>query len=226
MRRTMRVLELFAERRESRRVLVVTINVAQQADQLFESRRIDAAVFLQAIVRPRPKLIQIPSCFGYANHGYIKMSALHHRLQRRENFLVGQITGCTEEDQSVGMRIAHTLFLPSLALSEWLVVAFILVTPWFAFWGWIGFVWLDVTAFLRKRNFSRRRLFPQAKSTKKCVSIISCAATCGQFFKLPDVTSAEHHVVRFEGRNQALHGIGEIYRHFFLPCFSNPRIPT
>src|SRR6266478_9351447 len=119
MRRTMRVLQLFAERRESRRVLVVTINVAQQAGQLFESRRIDAAVFLQAIVRPRSKLIQIPSGFGYTDHGDIKMSALQHRLQRRENLLVGQVTGCTEEDQSVGMRIAHTLFLPSLALSEW-----------------------------------------------------------------------------------------------------------
>ena len=96
------------------------------------------------------------------------------------------------------------------------MVAFILVTPWFAFRGWFGFVWLDVTAFLRKRNFSRRRLFPQAKSTKKCVSIISCAATCGQFFKLPDVTSAEHHVVGFEGRNQALHGISDIIPPFFL----------
>ena len=113
MRRTMRILELFAERRESRRGLVVTINVAQQAGQLFESRRIDSAVFLQAIVRPRPKLIQIPSGFGYTDHGYIKMSALHHRLQRRENLFVGQVTGCTKEDQSVGMRIANTLFLSS-----------------------------------------------------------------------------------------------------------------
>src|SRR6266436_6425883 len=110
---TMRVLELFVKRRERRRVLVVTVNVAQQTGQLFESRRIDSAVFLQAVVRPRAKLIQIPSGFGYTDHGYIKMSALHHRLQRRENLLVGQVTGCAEEDQRVGMRIAHRLFLSS-----------------------------------------------------------------------------------------------------------------
>src|SRR6202040_1573856 len=104
MRRTMRVLELLAERRERRRVLVVAVNVVQQGGQLFESCRIDAAVFLQAVVRPRAKLIQIPSGLGYTNHRYIKMSALHHRLQRRENLLVGEVTGCAEEDQSVGMR--------------------------------------------------------------------------------------------------------------------------
>src|SRR5260370_1524866 len=101
MGRTMRVLELFAERRERRRVWVVTVNVAEQAGQLFESRRIDSAVFLQAIVRPRAKLIRIPSGFGYTDHGDIKMSALHHSLQRWENLFVGQVTGCTEEDQSV-----------------------------------------------------------------------------------------------------------------------------
>src|SRR6266581_4492421 len=119
MRRTMRVLELFAKSRERCWVLVVTVNVAQQVGQLFESHRIDSTVFLQAVARPRTKLIQIPSGFGYTDHGHIKTSALHHRLQRRENLLVGQVAGCPEEDQSVGMRIAHTLFLGSLTLSEW-----------------------------------------------------------------------------------------------------------
>src|SRR5439155_21748387 len=108
-----RVLELFAERRESRRVLVVTVNVAQQGGQLFENRGIDPAVFLQAVVRARTKLIQIPSGFGDTDHRYIKMSAFHHRWKGWENFFVGQIAGCTEEDQSVGMRIAHRLFFAS-----------------------------------------------------------------------------------------------------------------
>ena len=73
-------------------------------------------MFLQAILCPRAKLIEIPSGLGYANHGYIKMSALHHRLQGRENLLVGQVPGCTEEDQSVGMQVAHELFLSSRPL--------------------------------------------------------------------------------------------------------------
>src|SRR5438105_9721298 len=74
MCRTMRVLELFAERRESRRVLVLTVNVAQQGGQLFENRGIDPAGYLQAVVRARTKLIEIPSCFGDTDHRYIKTS--------------------------------------------------------------------------------------------------------------------------------------------------------
>ena len=69
MRRMMRLVELFAKSRERRWVLVITVNVAQQVGQLFESRRIDSAVLLQAVGRPRTKLIQIPSGFGYTDHG-------------------------------------------------------------------------------------------------------------------------------------------------------------
>src|SRR5713101_1998092 len=93
----MRVLELLANSRKSLRILVVAVNIAQQAVQLFESRGIDSAVLLQAVVRPRAKLVEIPSSLGYADHGHNKMSALHHRLQRGENLLVGKIAGCTEK---------------------------------------------------------------------------------------------------------------------------------
>src|SRR5438445_12179998 len=151
---TMRVLEFFAKRRERRRILVITINVAQQAGQLFESRGIDSAVFLQAVVRPRAKLIKIPSGFGYTDHRYIKMSALHHRLQRRENLLVGQVAGCTEEDQSVGMRIAHTLLLPSLTLSEWFSGRFHTCD------AFVFFLWLDrVRVPSCERRFTEVELF-------------------------------------------------------------------
>ena len=35
------------------------------------------------------------------------MPALDHRLQRREDLLVGEIAGGAEEDECVGMRFAH-----------------------------------------------------------------------------------------------------------------------
>ncbi len=95
------VLESLAKSCEGCRVLVVAVNVAQQADQLFESGGIDSAVFLQAVMRSRAKLIEIPSCLGYTNDGHIEMSSLHHRLQRREYLLVGQIAGGAKENERV-----------------------------------------------------------------------------------------------------------------------------
>ena len=50
MCRTLCVLELLAKRRESRRVLIVAVHVAQQAHQLFESGGIDAAMLLKAVL--------------------------------------------------------------------------------------------------------------------------------------------------------------------------------
>ena len=49
VRRAMRSPQCFAERCERCRVLIVAVHVAQQADQLFEGRRINAAVLLQAV---------------------------------------------------------------------------------------------------------------------------------------------------------------------------------
>src|SRR5215469_1992926 len=41
MRRAFRIPELFAQRREGCRILVIAVDVAQQGDQLFESRGIE-----------------------------------------------------------------------------------------------------------------------------------------------------------------------------------------
>ena len=58
VRRPLCVLELLAKRLERCRVLVVAINIAQQATQLFESRRIDSAVFLKAVAAPAPEVVR------------------------------------------------------------------------------------------------------------------------------------------------------------------------
>src|SRR5262249_55727124 len=74
-------------------------------------RRVDAAVFLDAVTRPCPKLVGGPVGSGHADHRSVKATTLYHRLQRRENLLVGQISGRAEEDQGVGVRIAHSFLL-------------------------------------------------------------------------------------------------------------------
>src|SRR4029450_13215017 len=81
--------------------------------------------------------------------------------------------------------------------------------------------------FFRSAIFLGNGFLPQAKSSKKCVGIVACAATCRRLFKLPDVASAEHHVVGFGGSNQALHDIGDITPPSFLAMLlqsANPNV--
>src|SRR5260370_25805441 len=75
--------------------------------QLVEGRSIDSAVFFEAVMCPRPKLFEVPAGLGHTDDGYVEVAALHHSLQRREDFLVGQIARGTKEDQGVAMEIIH-----------------------------------------------------------------------------------------------------------------------
>src|SRR5215469_11979298 len=99
--------QFFAKCGESGRVLIIAIHVMQQGDQFFESRGIDSTVFLQAILCPSAKLIEIPSCFGHADDRYIEMSSLYHRLQGGENLLVSQIASGAEENERVRVGTSH-----------------------------------------------------------------------------------------------------------------------
>ena len=58
-------------------------------------------------MRRASKLIEVPTGLGHADDRHVEVAALHHRLQRREDLLVGQIAGGAEEDQGVGMGIVH-----------------------------------------------------------------------------------------------------------------------
>ena len=108
MRRPLRRAELLAKGLKRRRVVVVAVHIAQQAAQLVKSRSIDSAVLLEAVARPGPELVEVPAGLGHADDRHIEVAALHHRLQRRENFLVGQIAGGAEKDQGIRMGIVHS----------------------------------------------------------------------------------------------------------------------
>ena len=105
VRRPLRGAELLADGLKRRRVVVVAVDVAQQAAQLVERRRIEPAVLLEAVVRPGPELVEVPTGLGHADDRHVEVAAFHHRLQRREDFLVGQIARGAEEDQGVGMGV-------------------------------------------------------------------------------------------------------------------------
>ena len=61
--------------------------------------------------RPGLELVEVPAGLGHADDRHVEVAALHHRLQRREDLLVGQIAGGAEEDQGIGMGVAHGCLL-------------------------------------------------------------------------------------------------------------------
>ena len=107
VRRVLGAAELAPERLERRRVLVVAVDVAQQPAQLGERVAVEAAVLLDALLRPRAQLVEGPAGLGHADDRHVEVAALGHRLQRREDLLVGQIAGRAEEHERVGMCVAH-----------------------------------------------------------------------------------------------------------------------
>jgi len=93
---------------ERRRVLVVAIHVSQHSAQLFKCRRIDPAVFFQAVLCSRAELVQIPTGLGTPTTGTFKFPRFTMAC-RAGKFLVGQIAGGSKKTQRVGMLITHQL---------------------------------------------------------------------------------------------------------------------
>src|SRR5215470_4172975 len=105
-------VQLLADGLEGSCVFIVTVNIAQQAAQLVEGRRIDpSTVFLDTVSRPLSELIEIPTCFSHPNNRHIEMAPFDHRLERRKDFLVGEIARGTEEHQCIRKGRGHALLL-------------------------------------------------------------------------------------------------------------------
>ena len=66
-------------------------------------------MFLQAVLGAGLELVQVPARLGHADDRHVEVAAFHHRLQRREDFLVGQVAGGAEKHQGVGTGIVHVL---------------------------------------------------------------------------------------------------------------------
>ena len=70
-------------------------------------------MLLQALAAPGPELIEGPAGLGHADHRHVEVAALDHRLQRREDLLVGEIARGAEEDAGVGVTSHHGLLMRS-----------------------------------------------------------------------------------------------------------------
>ena len=109
MQRPLRLPQLLAKLREGVQVVVVPVDITQQAHQLFECSLIDAAMFLQAVLRASLQLIQIPPGLRHADDGQIEAFVAHQALQRGKNLLVRQIARGAKKNQCVGPNRCHSL---------------------------------------------------------------------------------------------------------------------
>jgi len=96
-----------AQEVKRRWILVVAVDIAKQRQELVKSGAVDAAMALEAFSCACFQLVEIPARFCDPNDGHVQMSALHHRLKRREHFLVRQISSGTKEDQGIARSRHH-----------------------------------------------------------------------------------------------------------------------
>ena len=99
--------KLLPDRLERGWILIVAVDIAQQAQEFLESGAIHTAVLVDAVGGPCAELIEIPALLCHADHRNIEVAAFHHRMQRREDLLVREIAGGAEKNESVGMEIVH-----------------------------------------------------------------------------------------------------------------------
>src|SRR5260370_15449359 len=99
MRWPLRSFQFLAERAKRSRIVVVSINIAEQTRKFLEGCRIHSAMFFEAVVRTRAELVERPARFCNADNRHIEMTAVQHCQQRGKDLLVGQVAGCAAKDQ-------------------------------------------------------------------------------------------------------------------------------
>ncbi len=57
---------------------------------------------------------------------------------------------------------------------------------------------------------------PKAKATEEGIGIVSAAATLWQFGQLPGIASPQYHVVQVKGRDEASHGVIDVFSPLLL----------
>src|SRR5258705_9255887 len=82
MRRPLRGAELLANRLKGCRVVIVTVDVTQQARKLVQRRGIGTtSMFVETFARSRAELVDVPTGLGHADDRHIEMAAFDHRLE-------------------------------------------------------------------------------------------------------------------------------------------------
>ena len=110
VQRTLGTTERLAQLGERRGIAVIPVDVLQTRAQLRERRRVQPAVLLEAVLGPRHELIEIPMGPRHADDRHVETVTPDQRLEGREDLLVRQVAGGTEEDERIGTGSGHARF--------------------------------------------------------------------------------------------------------------------
>jgi hypothetical protein len=106
VKRTLRTAELSMQSSERLRITIVTVDVAQLRGEPGEGVLVQRPVLLEALTSTLMEMLDVPARVCHADHLRVQTTATDHRLQRREDLLVGKITSGPEEDEGVARGVA------------------------------------------------------------------------------------------------------------------------
>src|ERR1700722_4769374 len=92
---------------EGLRIVVIAIDVPQEAQELIKLSGVGAAVLLDAVFRASLELFDGPPSLGDADDRHIDALVADEAQKRGEDLLEGEIAGSAEEHQGVGLGGLH-----------------------------------------------------------------------------------------------------------------------
>ena len=115
-----RVTKLVFQRSESVRVRVIAAHIPEQRQKMFEGAPIiDAARALYTVRHALVQAFRTPLRKGNADYRDLQRASFHHRIESREDHLVGEIACDTEDHQCVRMGSGHQASAFVAAFSSW-----------------------------------------------------------------------------------------------------------
>src|SRR5471030_274598 len=107
----LRCTKALPEKVEGSIVSVIAVDIQEERGELCEGGIIhSASMLLQAVARALAQLLDRPAGLRHADDRHIEVPAADHRLQRRKDHLVREVSCGSEEDERVGYRCRHEGF--------------------------------------------------------------------------------------------------------------------
>ena len=108
VQRALRRTECLLQRCERGAIVVIAVDVTQQADEARRHGCIDVVhELLEALAHARGQLLELPALPRHADHRHAEEVAAHQVIQRRIDLAIAQVPGRPEEHQRVRVATFH-----------------------------------------------------------------------------------------------------------------------
>ena len=99
--------KFFSHLGKRRGIVIVAIHIAQQRVELGKAGGVEAAMLLNAVLRPCSELVECPARLGDANYRHMQFVLLCQCLQRGKDLFVGKVARRSKENQCVRYLGTH-----------------------------------------------------------------------------------------------------------------------